>query len=211
MERTGHDEPGGRRHPIAPPAAYCTRRLTSALQFFGVDINWPTVIVSLITSLIASYIGVRYFTGPKLRAERADAAKQNIRREALELIRKATQYQRGVASSLQRKNGQADANDGAQALRFIQLSSDLTWWRRYSIKRRCRHVFGKRWTATAELRGEPISDDDSVFILTAALLDRSPETGTFSDGLMQRAFESDPSSPLVAKLVRQLERLSRAR
>lgn len=187
------------------------------------EFDWFTFFASLIGSLAVAYIGVRYFTGSRIRAERAEHGKQRIRLAANALIRDANSYQQRWQTALHRDEATL-SSDGAHALRFLRMAVDLPWWRRKLITRRCRRVFGKRWTYEASLRGEgmTVSDDDTAVMFLRALMESHEGTGThivgtgtpivtFRDGLMQRAYETEPPSPLVAQLIRELTRLSRAR
>lgn len=181
-----------------------------------------TVATSVGGSLLVSYIGVRYFTAQRVRAEREVAALDAIEQSVVPLLRQARSFAARPSRPL-REAGHAHMDDGVAALQVLNAARHLPRWRRALVERRCRRVFGAAWVrhALPEVgMPEVAKDDRSNRIFVRALFethDRGPgmhvlgsgqPVVTVSDGLMQRAYEgaADP-----ARLVSELTRLSRAR
>ncbi|MFS0851996.1 hypothetical protein [Microbacterium sp. 179-I 3D4 NHS] len=181
-----------------------------------------TFAASIGGSLVVSYIGVRYFTGEKIRAERADLARRELRKTVAPWLRSAQERASGRGRSLQREAQTSDAEDGVSALAVLRLAEDLPRWRRALVRRRCRIIFGSEWSALADeqihISTDPKTDadrlvtralfqyvDDGVHILGSG----KPRV-TFSSGLIQRVYSSNVNAE-AHLLVRQLRKLSRAR
>jgi hypothetical protein len=87
-------------------------------------VNWPTLIGSFIVSLVAAYIGVRYFTAPRLRAENAHEARRAIRDFTSPLIRDIREFRQGVRNNLARDHT-TQTDDAILAIELRRLSIDL--------------------------------------------------------------------------------------
>ncbi|MFK3833771.1 hypothetical protein [Microbacterium sp. NPDC087868] len=179
-----------------------------------------TFVASISGSLIVAYVGVRYFTGAKIRAERADVARRELRKAVAPWLRAARERAAGRGRNLQREVRTSDAEDGVRALAVLRIAEDLPAWRRRLIHRRCRVVFGAEWYELAQEQVDVETDalSDAGHILTRALFQHA-EPGvrvlgvgqpkvTFSTGLMQRVYSSNVNAD-ASVLVDQLRKLSK--
>lgn len=186
----------------------------------GVVDLW-TVGTSVGGSLLVSYIGVRYFTAQRVRAEREVAALEAIEQAVLPLLREARSFAARPGKP-SREVGTAFMDDGISALQVLNAARHLPRWRRALVERRCRRVFGAAWVrhALPEV-GMPTasSNDQSNRIFVRALFETHDGPGahvlgtgrpvvTVSDGLMQRTYEGAAEPK---RLVGELTRLSQAR
>jgi hypothetical protein len=180
-----------------------------------------TFVTSVAGSLVVAWIGVRYFTGAKINAERADAARRELRILVAPWLSSARARAEGRGRNLQRELRVAHADDGVCALAVLRIAADLPWWRRVLVRRRCRAVFGEEWFKLADERVDTAPGDGNAadYMLTRALfLNRgtSPYVGTgtprvpFSTGLMQRVYSSNVDGDAQI-LVSELVKLSRGR
>lgn len=183
-------------------------------------IDFLTVGTSIGGSLLVSYIGVRYFTAQRVRAEREVAALDAVEEAVSPLLREARSFA-GRPHQPRREAGVAAMDDGVNALRVLDAARHLPRWRRALVERRCRRVFGDAWVGHALPEvGVPERNEGerSGRIFARGLFERHDTPGfhmagtgrpvvTVSDGLIQRTYEGaeDPS-----RLVRELTRLSRA-
>lgn len=178
-------------------------------------VDWMTVSVSLGASLVASYVGVRYFTGPRVRAERAAQARLGIRDLVSPLQRDLRAFRAGMNDSLKR-DGAAHPDDAVWAIKVLRLAHDLPRVQRRSVRRRVTRLVGSGWARIAELRDTTLEDDASVhasYAMSISLLDgrRNGERRSYVDGLLQRAYTAGPASPEARKLERDLVLLSEGR
>lgn len=122
-------------------------------------------------SLIVSYVGVRYFTGAKIRAERADVARRELRRVVAPWLRAARSRVAGRGRSLQREARTSDTKDGVSALAVLRIAEDLPAWRRALVRRRCRIIFGNEWSDLVVEQIDLAADahGDAGHLLTRAL------------------------------------------
>ena len=177
---------------------------------------------SLGGSLIVSYIGVRYFTEAKIKAERADVAKRELRRVVAPWLRSARNRLNGRGRNLQREARVSDTEDGVSALTVLRLAQDLPAWRRALVRRRCHIIFGPEWFELAEEHIDFSADakGDAGHLFTRALFQQIDDgvrvlgSGrpkvTFSTGLIQRVYSSNVNAD-ASGLVAHLEKLSRGR
>jgi hypothetical protein len=195
---------------VRPTVDWLGRRYVSSV----VDI--PTVATSLIASLIASYIGVRYFTGPQLRAEQATLARRAIRDLVSPLRRDVREFRNGMRRDL-RRDGSAHPADGMIAQQILLLAHDLPPLSRRRTERRLDEIFGTGWMRLARLRDATVPDADSVsasYMTMVSLLDNRKEgepRRSYVDGLLQRALTAGPDSQLTRRLEQQLILLERGR
>lgn len=186
-----------------------------------VVVDWLTVLVSLGASIAAglatAYIGVRYFTGPRIRAEHAAAAHRHIRDLASDLRRDLRGFRAHTTSSL-RRDGSAHADDGDLAQRLLRISHDLPWWSRRRVERRLDVIFGSGWMRLARLRDKSTPDEaqlSSRASLAQALfrsgLDGDKTPPNYVDGLLHRAYHAGPNSIEVSQLEKHLLQLERSR
>jgi hypothetical protein len=178
-------------------------------------VDWLTVGVSLGSSLAASYVGVRFFTGPRLRAERAVLTRVEIRDIVSPLRRDLRGFRAGMRRDLAR-DGAAHPDDAVVAVKLLRLSHDLPPMSRRSLRRRVGLVFGSGWTRVAELRDSTVADDERVtasHAMTISLFDRKRGSmrRSYVDGLLQRAYVAGPDSAEAKHLERQLALLSEGR
>jgi hypothetical protein len=174
-----------------------------------------TVGASLGASVAASYVGVRYFTGPRIRAELAQAAKRGIRDEVSILQREIRGFRAHMRGDLKRDNG-AHPDDAARAARLLQLTHDLPRFRRRVVERRLDLLFGSGWMRIVRLRDASVPEgngDISSHALAISLLDlrHGAEGGSYTDGLLHRALVAGPDSDEARRLERQLLLLSECR
>lgn len=181
-----------------------------------------TFVTSVGGSLIVAYIGVRYFTGAKIRAERADVARRELRQTVAPWLRAARDRSVGRGRNLQRESRTADTQDGVDALAVLRIAQDLPVWRRLLVRRRCRLIFGDEWADLAEEQVEMSTDAvaDANHILTRALfqqlddgvnvLGAGKSKVSFSTGLIQRVYSSNVSTD-AQLLVDHFVRLGKAR
>ncbi|GAA3941888.1 hypothetical protein [Microbacterium soli] len=178
----------------------------------GIDI--PTLLTSVGGSLIVSYIGVRYFTGAKIQAERSDAARRGLRAVVGPWLKSASSYVQRRKRTPARELGVAHTQDAVDALTVLRLAEDLPIWRRAFVRRRCRRVFGKEWVdiADRELLSAGEAPESSWQITGSALFanfDGDKPPVTFTDGLMHRAYATTDQQ-VAKKLVRELRKLREA-
>ncbi|HCS61031.1 MAG TPA: hypothetical protein DIW46_06480 [Microbacterium sp.] len=185
------------------------------------EIDIPTFLTSVGGSLIVSYIGVRYFTGAKIRAERSDTARRQLRAVVGPWLKSASSYAGRKKRTPMREIAVAHAQDGVDALTVLRIAEDLPVWRRALVRRRCRRVFGEKWTSFA-IRELPSTGDasESGWQITAmALFEDHDGVGvvgagkprvSFSSGLIQRAYASTTSQD-AKNLARELSKLRNAR
>lgn len=181
----------------------------------GRMVDWLTVGVSLGSSLVASYVGVRFFTGPRVRAERAVLSRLEIRDVVSPLRRDLRGFRAGMRRDLTR-DGAAHPDDAVVAVRLLRLSHDLPPMSRRSLRRRVGVVFGSGWARVAELRDSTVVDDEvdvASHAMVISLFDRARDgvRRTFVDGLLQRAYVAGPDSDEAKQLERQLTLLGEGR
>lgn len=181
------------------------------------DFDPFTLMVSLIGSLAVSYIGVRYFTGAKIRAERADIARRDMRAAVAPWLRSAR-----TRANRRRVRPSRDARsrvveDGLDALTVLRIARDLPLWRRALVRRRCRIIFGDYWSDLAERQVDMSADerDDANQLSADALFghmlrDDDAPAGKQRIGLMQRVYSSNVEGE-AARLVTHLSRLIESR
>ncbi|PCE15905.1 hypothetical protein AUC47_10285 [Microbacterium sp. SZ1] len=176
----------------------------------------PTVATSLAASLVASYVGVRYFTGPKIRAERSTLARQKLRDLVSPLRRDVREFRAGMRDDL-RRDGTATPADGILAQQILHVAHDLSALARYRVGRRMNRIFSSGWMRVARLRDSSVPSADAVSASYSAalqLLDnrRSGEGArSYVDGLLHRALQKGANPRLLQRLERELFLLERAR
>lgn len=178
-------------------------------------VDMMTVGVSVASSLVVSYVGVRYFTGPRLRAERAHAARIAIRDVVSPMRRDLRGYRAHIKSGLDR-DGAAHADDGVTATRLLSLTHDLPRLRRWLVRRRLDTVFGSGWMRAAQLRDSTVPDEEHTMATHAMVLALFDERDgvkrrSYIDGLLHRAFIAGPDSLEAKRLERELLLLSETR
>lgn len=181
-----------------------------------------TFLTSVGSSLVVAYVGVRYFTGAKIRAERADIARRELKKAVAPWLQAARARVAGRGRNLQRELRVADAQDGVDALTVIRLAADLPWWRRVLVRRRCQTIFGREWCVIAEeqadLRPEGLRDADRIMARAlfhhlapgSKIVGSGPPRVGLSGGLIQRVYSSTLDGD-AKQLVSELVKLSRAR
>lgn len=176
-----------------------------------------TVATSIGGSLLVSWIGVRYFTGQRIRAEREVVALDAIESAVLPLLRDARSFA-SRPHKPRREPGVTHVDDGVQALQVLDAARHLSWWRRALVERHCRRLFGDAWVRHAMPEVGSTDAEIAGRIFVRRLFETNDASGVDtwpsrpvvdrSDGLIQRTYEgaADP-----AQLVRELTRLSRGR
>lgn len=179
-------------------------------------VDWLTVLVSAGMSLAVSYLGVRYFTGPRLRAEHASTARRQIRNLVSPIRRDIRLFAAGMKSGLER-DGTAFAQDGIDAQQIMLIAHDLPRLTRRQVERRLDVIYGTGWMRLVRLRDSTVEADHQVsasFMTELLLFDRSEEgqpARSYVDGLLQRGLEEGRYSEAIVRLERQLLLLEQCR
>lgn len=179
--------------------------------------DWSTLVasggVSAVVGVVVSLVAVSQMTKKQARAERADAARQEVAAKAGLLLAELARYEFVRSDEPKRSRARAHLDDRIKASEIILAAAPLPWWRRSLVERRVRRVFGDYWTSLAiDYPSTDASDTGSFAAFLASSIreangDQRP--GQF-DGLMQRAYSTRAGDPLLRVLRRELRRLRSA-
>lgn len=183
-------------------------------------VDWTTVGISVASSLVVSFIGVRYFTPFGIRAQHAEQARRDLRDRVAPLVQSARAYL--TEKRPRREDGVTFPDDAVQAVFILKLSLEMSWIRQRAILRSCKRVFGSEWTKLAVEHADTVTGDGNEFASRALvygiftepvqgsrIAGTGPPRVRFSDGLIQRAYVAGPRSREAKQLVTELERLQR--
>jgi hypothetical protein len=113
------------------------------------DVDWLTVTISTalsaVVGTVVSLAAVAQTTTRQRRAERRDAARQQIKELVTRPLAQVTTYRAGLNKGIQK--GEEDHNrmrgdDYTLASRVLTLADELGPMRRWLVMRRCRRLFG---------------------------------------------------------------------
>lgn len=174
-----------------------------------------TFTASIAGSLIVSYVGVRYFTASRIAAERAVDAKRQLRETVGPWQASAQRYVDSGRGRPAREIGTAHAEDGSNAALVLRIAEALPAWRRTLVKRRCKRIFGSRWTnvAALELLERTADSPDAGMRITVRALfdqrDNPTDQDSYRAGLIHRVYSSSTAHE-GPRLVRELRMLRQA-
>lgn len=179
-----------------------------------------SVVVSGIVSGLVSWFAARHVAGRQERGRSAAQARVMVRdivEAKLTLVRQYQARAMGSAGRLE-EDGKTTFHpvDVQFCARVLNATADLPGWRRKLVTRRLRKLFGKNSVELCHIHGKQLDDPKMV---TGVVLQRQamgvmhpaeelpqPDRGSFD-----KALRCPPASKEVATLIRELERLSRAR
>lgn len=176
------------------------------------DFTWGMVAlvsaaISAVVGAVVSLLAVSQTTIRQRQAERRDEARQSLRRTLQPLRAQVRKYDRGLNPGAQRTDALI-LDDHALATKVLAAAEQLGPVRRWLVRRRARRVFGPFVWAVADVA--PTSGDGASLALLFA--GSHPEKyglegGDDVYGLLL-ALRSDPGSPEVRRLDRQLALLT---
>ncbi len=179
--------------------------------------EWPTVLlsagISAVVGAVVSLLAVSQVTTRRARAERADASRRALAAVVGPLRSDLRKYQLGMNRGLQRGPATAQLDDHRLVSGILAASSDLPWWRRRLVERRCRRVFGDHWTDLA--RDWPYDPSSVGAALGPSLMagiraGKNGQSAAPVAGLIHRAYTNAPGHVLLQQLDRQLRLLAAA-
>lgn len=187
-------------------------------------IGWESVITAGVVSAVVgggvSWLTARRLAVKKIRAEKAEVAREQISAVVGPLLQEIRQYQHHSRSTAGRdRNVQRPAvhlGDVTKCARLLIAAEGLPWLRRRLVRRRCARLFGKGTVATCDVHGGDAADQLKA---TGVALSAAHAAKTFpgegipqcDTGLLDAGLRSQPNSAAVSKLVIELTRLHRAR
>ncbi|UYF92426.1 hypothetical protein OCS65_18270 [Rhodococcus aetherivorans] len=167
-------------------------------------------VVSALVGGVVSWITARHVTVRQERARTAEQARRKLAVLIAPKLRDIMQFNRGELPTIGRRpdDKSVQGQDREFCAQILKIASDQGWFRRRRVLRLCERVFGSETVELAKeygtSEGIPIVGIGDQIITT-----RSPQIPQPGGGLFDRALRKKPGDPLVRKLIRELDRLSR--
>lgn len=181
--------------------------------------DWSTVIlstgVSAVVGSVVSLLAVSQTTIRQRRAERHDQARQDLRKLLAPLRTDLRKYQSRMNAGLKREDLTTHhGDDYALASQVLVMAEQLSNGRRWLVRRRTRRLLGSFMFNVADIA--PLKGDTlgALAPLLVAQYDPSKANVEEADdrfGELHRALMTNPGSPELAKLERELGRLAAGR
>jgi hypothetical protein len=168
--------------------------------------------ISAVVGTMVSLVAISQVTVGKMRAERAEEARREIRAFLRKVIRDVANYQAGHAEHMQRDPSRGHIQDAEDAAVILSSAQDLRWWPRQVVRLRTRRIYGREFAALAERYPSP--EARTMGALLGPMIKRqlqAPSGGkavTMLDGLLHRALSSSPNASQVRRLRVELHLLS---
>ncbi|MEP7739153.1 hypothetical protein ABKW28_15995 [Nocardioides sp. 31GB23] len=179
-------------------------------------LDWSTVALSTALSALVgtlvSLAAVSQTTIRQRRAERRDEARQRLAETVAPMRAKVRKYQAGRHGSLKRDEPHTMVGDDYTLVSAVlYVAESLSPIRRHLVRRRCRQLFGKWLTETAAISPADGSSPGAFLaplFVAAFAEDEYADPEKRATGTLHRALMTDPASPELARLERDLRRLS---
>lgn len=179
-------------------------------------VDWSTVALSTALSAVVgtlvSLAAVSQTTIRQRRAERRDEARQRLAATVAAMRANVRKYQAGRHRGMKRDDPNTmHGDDYTLVSAVLHVAESLSPTRRYLVRRRCRRLFGAWLTETAEISP---TESSSPGAFLAPLFAAAFAEGEYADpekrstGTLHRALLTDPGSPELAQLERDLRRLA---
>jgi len=179
-----------------------------------VQADLSTLLVSAAVSVLVSTI-VSLLIAPTLvvrqeRAKRRERAREAVDGVAGALLLDLDRYRGGWGGPPHRKTDVADGDDTERAAKVIRAAADLGRQRRWLVQRRCRIIFGQRWTQWAmAYPGEDESNHRAAKTMFGQVREHGKDVDITSH-LIHQAYSHPPDHPSQKRLARHLRWLARS-